>query len=116
MGYKQSTSVNVLLAESRKSTLLQRWSYLAGNFIAKVWSWENHPLKSILENITDTRDTPTFIERNKKSILVSTFESLVGPLRIVESCPTYVCLSKNWLSFILLMWNSLEENSLKNLS
>lgn len=47
MGYKKSTSINVIMAEAYESLFADRMEFLGMNYIGKVISQSNHPLNNI---------------------------------------------------------------------
>nr|XP_012231351.1 PREDICTED: uncharacterized protein LOC105677355 [Linepithema humile] len=89
---------NILLAEAREPSLMQRWAYLSSNFVSRIWTWSNHPLKEIMDNIIESRDTPTYVQRINESTLITSFRKLQDILRVLESSPKFLGYSKHWLS------------------
>ena len=51
LGYRNSTPINVMLAEANELSLKSRFRCLAGKFITKVYSSSSHPLIGLLYNL-----------------------------------------------------------------
>lgn len=63
MGYRKSTPINVLLAESCEPRIVDRIEYLAFNYISITVSQCNHPLINIFNNLQEIIDNPTRVTR-----------------------------------------------------
>ncbi|XP_014471567.1 PREDICTED: RNA-directed DNA polymerase from mobile element jockey-like, partial [Dinoponera quadriceps] len=67
LGYRTSTPINVILAESKEPTLDLRFDYLCRMFLTKTLALDGHPLNLHLDDFTDLL---------KNSALRSTFSTL----------------------------------------
>ncbi|CAL1677496.1 unnamed protein product [Lasius platythorax] len=58
MELRISTPTNIILAEAKKPPFNLRRDYLCRNFLAKMYSNNNHSLTPILESIVELEDNP----------------------------------------------------------
>jgi len=63
LGLRNSTPINVVLAEAKEPSIKLRGKYICRNFLSRVFALDNHQLIRICENIIDLEDNPTIINR-----------------------------------------------------
>lgn len=73
LGFRLSTPINVILAETREPPLNLRFQYLDKIFLTRIAYYENHLLNLILENISVLNDTPTFVSKIKDPPLLDCY-------------------------------------------
>lgn len=74
MGYRCSTPINIILAESKIPPLQMRFQFLCKVYITKVLSRTSHILTPILESISHILELPTTIYKNKPLLLSDCYE------------------------------------------
>ena len=97
MGYRNSTPLNVILAESREPSLFFRFKYLGLNFLNRVHSLSSHVLNETvnsLSNISFLRPfTPAFIP------LVKTYKDFLPLSQWFPSQSSPICFPSNYQAF-----------------
>lgn len=76
MGYRKSTPVNVMLAESKEISLEFRFEFLAYKYLLKCLSINNNKTINILENTKELLDNPLIINNRNKSTLLNCYENI----------------------------------------
>lgn len=115
MGYRLLTPLNVLRTDSREPLLSQRWTYLANNFLRRIWTCDNHPLKTTLEKIIEGRETPTFVQYSQLPLLASAFKDMRIKLYLLEHGHSFLGYSREWESYWLKPAIDMEKGrSIKN--
>ncbi|CAD6237770.1 GSCOCG00008335001-RA-CDS, partial [Cotesia congregata] len=71
MGYRQSTSTNIMFAEAKEPPIHLRMQYLCYNFLTKLLAKTKHPLIPILDHIIARRENPTLLFRALKNFVNS---------------------------------------------
>jgi len=99
MGYRNSTPLNVILAEARKPPLFIQFKFLKLNFLSRVSTLSQHPLWPLLTSLDQILKNPS--RRNKKVEipLVNTFNILIPYKNILPLETKPLCFSYNYQAF-----------------
>lgn len=73
LGYRQSTPINIMLAEAKEPPLGARFTYLCNNYLTRALSNNNHQLREILENIQNFYNSPTTCHKSGQTLLSKSF-------------------------------------------
>ena len=85
--------------KAREPYLRQRWSYLASNFVFRVFTRDDHSLRTILEETKDFRESPTFIHLSESSFITEVFNSNISLLRFLEQGSFFSGYAVEWESY-----------------
>lgn len=101
MGFRNSTPMNVILAEAKEPPLNIRRDYLCRNFLTKMYSNNNHPLIPILESIVELEDNPTVVNRFMDIPLIHNFRMVYNRAHIIANHPIPIGYITHFDSLIL---------------
>ncbi|CAG5109311.1 Protein of unknown function [Cotesia congregata] len=85
MGYRQSTSTNIMFAEAKEPPIHLRMQYLCYNFLTKLLAKTKHPLIPILDHIIARRENPTLLFRGSKPLFLFAYEDTI-PIQHYIAC------------------------------
>ena len=86
MGYRKSTPTNVLLAESKIMTIIDRTKLLCNNFFLKIISNKNSYIYKVTE---DFYCNSLSVRKKKKSILGQCLKNILPFENVIQSCKQY---------------------------
>ncbi|KAL0101010.1 hypothetical protein PUN28_019431 [Cardiocondyla obscurior] len=87
MGCQRSTPTNIILAESKISSLNFRFMYLGRNYnISKVFSFGNHLLTLLMNDLSNLYNSLTYVSPFQKSPLESCYCSVINYSRLIYHC------------------------------
>lgn len=100
LGYRASTSLNIILTEIRES-LSSYYRFLCRNFISRASLWQDHPILPLLEELTERSETPTRVNKIGNSILIQSFLSTIFTNKFLPSASIPLCFFPEWRVFLL---------------
>lgn len=98
MGYRQSTPVNILLAESKEPPIYFRFQYLCMNFLTRTLSSDEDPIITVLDKLIANRDNPTFLSQGSRPLLLSAYEDLIPIQHYISSSDRPWCYTHGYES------------------
>ncbi|XP_034936031.1 uncharacterized protein [Chelonus insularis] len=85
MGYRNSTPLNVIAAESKEPPLEFRFRYMTHNFLTRCFSNSNHKVIAILSEISELRECPTMVFSTETPGLVRCFQEIEPISHLISS-------------------------------
>uniref|UniRef100_A0ABD2X9K0 Uncharacterized protein n=1 Tax=Trichogramma kaykai TaxID=54128 RepID=A0ABD2X9K0_9HYME len=89
MGYRKSTPLNIVSAESKNLSLEFRYELLAYKYVLRSLSMENNPVINSLKNLLEKSNNPTLDFNYQKSFILECYENSWFYCGLIDSSPVY---------------------------
>ncbi|CAD6239337.1 GSCOCG00012550001-RA-CDS, partial [Cotesia congregata] len=98
MGYRQSTPINVMLAEAKDPPIYLRYQYLCMNFLTRMLSNSEHPITLLLDKLVANRDNSLLVTRGPRPLLLVACEDLIPIQHYIASTDKPWCYAYSYES------------------